>query len=229
MDHNQFDAITRRLVAGPTRRTLFRWLARGALGGWLVVGDGAPRAHAREGRVTICHFPPGRARPGVVMTVPRNSLRAHLQHGDFRITGKPGRTRSACRSTCKGGTPTCGGACCGPQRCVLRDPAGTARVCCPAHREFVECSLIFTCLPDEETCCVTGDVPTFCCPETQLCGFTCCFDGEQCLDPEQGLCTCPPAQRCGAGGAVCCAGGLTCNQATGSCQAGIGYARLRRP
>jgi hypothetical protein len=227
MDHDRFDAISRQLVAGAHRRLLLKWLTATALGGWAATSKG--EALARQPKVTICHFPRGRPRPGVVARVPRRSLQAHVEHGDFPITGKGSRTAAACRATCKNGTPACDASCCrGGETCEQRNAFRPARTCCPPQRIYVECPSFLVCPDDPLACCaLPGEYLPFCCDPSLQCGATCCYEGEQCRDPATSQCTCPPAQQCGDN---CCWPGLAClDPVTGECEIEVGFARLRRP
>lgn len=226
MDSKRFDAISRLLATSPNRRMLFGGAVGGALSRWFADGDSALANHDN---VAICHFPAGPATRGGVRNVPRRTLRVHLRHGDFRISARPGRTRPACRSTCKGGKPICGAGCCrGLDTCERRYAFLASNVCCPAHRVFVECPTFHICPENPLACCAPPEETyPFCCPAALTCGSVCCYEGEQCVDPSRSLCTCPEAQQCGPN---CCWPGLRClDESTGECEEEVGYARLRRP
>ena len=81
MEGSRFDALTRRLATGHTRRSVFRGLAGGGL--LLATGAGTTRARPAE-KVTICHKPGTPAEK--TMTVSASAVDAHVGHGDH-----PGR------------------------------------------------------------------------------------------------------------------------------------------
>lgn len=190
MDQDRFDAIIRSLASGGNRRTLLRRMISGVLGGVLAVTGG--EALAAAGRVRICHFPPGRARRGVVKIVPRDTLQTHLRHGDFRITGSARRTSAACQTQCRGGRAWCDGICCSSgQSCELRRVGETARDCCPKIRAFALCPPDLICDGGQLCCASQQEASTFCCPEELLCGVTCCDEGYVCLDHATSRCSGP--------------------------------------
>jgi hypothetical protein len=77
MGDNRFDALTRRLATGHTRRAVLRGLAGGGV--LLAAGAGTTRAKP-VGKVTICHKPGTAAE--ATLTVAASAVDVHLGHGD---------------------------------------------------------------------------------------------------------------------------------------------------
>ena len=177
MDHDRFDALTRALASGASRRQVFKSLATSALGGTLVL-LGARRAYADgeetepcPAKVGICHRTEGEPTPFVFIEVCVDAVVAHAAHGDL----------IACPNlqviepeTCTCICPVEEIACPAPkvlnaETCACECP----KVCCPLELGLAG--------PDPTTCACVCD-PGF----PVACGPLCCPAGETCVPTPSG-------------------------------------------
>ena len=81
MDGTRFDALTKGLARGTSRRKLLRGLIGG--GAALVTAKTGTTLAAKEPKVTICHFPPENPENVQIIEVSANAVNAHIaNHGD---------------------------------------------------------------------------------------------------------------------------------------------------
>ena len=194
MDGQRFDAMTKALATGTSRRDALR--ALGGVAGALLalVGRSAATAEGKPAKVAICH-------KGQTKFVPASALAGHLRHGD---------TAGAC---CSKGTATCGASCCAD--CFgQRDPntGDVSPFCCPpqlvcagattASSDDQCCYEDEDCFPPNSTCCRSNQdgtctVEADCAGCCRTCGTdgagntVCCDQTEQCVtDPVTNAKTC---------------------------------------
>jgi hypothetical protein len=165
MDAPRFDALTRDLTHGRSRRDLTQLLGGFVLAGPLaLLGRAAPDAvvakknkNNKKKRKTLCHF-------GQTIKVAKSTVKAHLAHGDSLgpcppplancpegapCTPLPSPPVSAgCGGTCRNGV--CESICPPGSDCCAR-PSGTA--CVPPFPECATCQYPCPLLGGGHVCC----------------------------------------------------------------------------
>lgn len=169
MDPMRFDAFTRRLAIGTSRRAVLRGLAAGALAG---VGLAKVVAADSSSNVTLCHQTGSATNPWVLITVAPSAATTLLANGD-KYPNSDG-TCSACQACAVGDGTTCDneGCCTG----LLPDNFGA---CIGPYCQFLSENQI------------TGPhTITVVAPDFPFCGWHCDYGDPTC---DQNGCTCPSA------------------------------------
>lgn len=196
MDGQRFEALTRSLAGGMSRRGVVRGLAAGiaaAAAGLSGLGGAEARQRCRLYN-EIC--------------------RKHGDCCDFNCGPKDNTGRRRC-GFCPNGGEVCGDECCGEgQACIdgacCDNPCGgdgSDVICCGAGEtcnfEFFDEGVVVSCCPEGSSCPATES----CCAETETCTTTgCCESASACESP--------------AGNVFCCPAGLGCtdNGCVGACE-----------
>lgn len=196
MDDSRFDALTKALASGRSRRSVLKGLL--GLGGSLAAGGtlrgGDARAARRPTRpVTTQVFCPGHLIPdGDKCVCPTGLSKCGSECCNTTSVPQsdPGYTE-CCDGSC------CNGACYGEERCCPTTNRGDASFPLPPSHKF--CTT-----PKGPQCCESGDL---CCTVDGCCD-TLCYGGTS------GRANCCPLDKICAGGnasaSVCCTGNQTC-------------------
>lgn len=106
MDGQRFDALTRLVAAGTSRRRF----AAGLAGALATAVLGARRTVAEKAKTRLCHATGDPANPYLVIEVAPSAAADHLGHGDFAYTNCCTDAACAAPQTCGGGgvAGTCG-------------------------------------------------------------------------------------------------------------------------
>ena len=215
MDGKRFDALTRSMAQGRSRRALLRGLIGG--GAAVVATKAGSALAAPKAKVDICHVT-GNGNSHLI-SVSANAIPAHEAHGD----GYLGSTEhcSACGDACASGRGCCDGQC--TDLGTDTDCATCGDVCNQFPNSFCDGT---ACTCSAETCeslgvdCGSADDG---CGKTLDCGpcEILCSNQQDCPDPECYWCKGPRDEN---GKGVCAplaAGIWPCDGATGCCD-GLG-------
>ena len=220
MDHGQFDALTRTVGDGGTRRAVVRLLAVATLGGF-VARLGLADVTAAKGKKHKAK----KKRPFQAERKGQGPLQSEGKRNkkrDKKRDKKPDKKPQLCDIGCTDE----GGKCCPGLGCVFDEP------CCPGQDYCADsgtCVAQDQCCPGQRDCgggvCVG---PNRCCPAEKKCDDGECYPKDGCC-PEEKLCdseTCIPQTECceltfplcaNCEEAFCNNGTWTCRFNTGAC------------
>ncbi len=234
MDDNRFDAFTRRLATGRSRRAVLRGLVGG--GAALVADRSVTLLAAQPDTVAVCHLD-DETGTYQVLDLPSAAVSAHLEHGDFLFGG------CCTNADCDGGD-----ACTQPATCQEGVCIPGASVTCSVTDDCYAafCDPVTGCEQtyrgDGQRCGILDDVcfdgacctpycPSGNCFEADSCGGTCRCAGTGRICASNGSCIyacdlssgAPCDTICGTGGTCIPYAGGTCVSGTGMGVCGFGF------
>ena len=168
MEPTRFDALTRRLATGTSRRSVLRGLVAGLLAG---IGLAKVAAADTSSKITLCHQTGSASNPWVLITVAQPAATTHLANGDTYPNSDG--TCGDCQACAVGGGTTC-------------DNPGCCTALLPDNVDI--CSGPYCQLTSEDQITAGSYTITVLAPGYPFCGWHCDYGVATC---DESGCICP--------------------------------------